>query len=365
MNIYPFQAIISRSELISSEESFFGTVKYEFPQFLKNGFFKSTDKSGLYLYYIETPHGTHRGLVANNDIKDIYRDKILKHERTLEAKKQKLLDVMEQNQAMIKPVLLAYHPISQLEQIFDKVMASGEPTHQVVFKELKEKHSVWLISEEDIVSRIQAIFADKVHKVYIADGHHRMATTLKMHQGDYKDRIQQILSIYLPFNELSIYEYNRVVDIAGLLDEAELMARLCKYCKIDVLKKARKSRHKNEVTMYLRNRWYKLRWKKSVLRKYAKKNFYCDTDLLNHIVLNKIIGIEDITKNTRITYCPGVEGLQSLVDAVQDKPNRVAFSLYPITSDDIKYIADNNLSLPPKSTWFEPRIKNGMIVYPF
>lgn len=370
MKLIPFKAIYPNLDLIASSESFFGTVKSQFVEYKKSGFFKKSESESIFVYQLDTKMSSHLGIVACTDINDILTGKVLKHENTLAPKEQQMMNLMLQNQAMVKPVLLAHDKVEEVDALLHEVVQNEEPFFEVNFDEAGERHTFWELKDSEIAQRITKLFKKKVKKCYVADGHHRVKTALILHQTDQKNdmmdtRINSVLSIYFSWDNLKIFDFNRCVEVFQSVSPLQFLVELSHVCTIKKLKKGRKPKKKHEITMLIYGEWYKLVWKKKVLSKHKDRPVLFDTFLLNEYVLKKIVGIEDVRNDFRVKYIDGVVGIPGLKEMVAKSENRVGFCMYPITSQNMKVIADQGLTLPPKSTWFEPRVKNGLLVKEF
>lgn len=368
MHINPINALIPNLDQIVHPESFFGNIKHDFIQFQKDGYFNQDGSNAIYLYHIKTAYGSHRGFIAGNDIKDLKNEKILRHECTLAAKETKIMELYEKDMAMVKPVLLAYKSVRKLESLFDAYQKNNDPFIKVFFYDWNESHRIWKISEPKILDKIKSISAKKIPKVYIADGHHRIAGVSKLYDEiDPHMENHNFLAAYFPFAQLTNNNFNRVVDISEIMDGQSLLKQLEKYVEIKIVTntKGKRPQKKHELTMYLDQQWYRLRWNIKVRKKEKGKNPIIDTALLNKYILGKILKIKDVRDNDSVEYISGKLGYASVEDAVDEHSNKVGFQLYPIAKKTIRKMADQGLTLPPKSTWFEPRIKNGLIVMPF
>jgi uncharacterized protein (DUF1015 family) len=362
MHIQPFQAILPQPHLIASVDSFFATVKEDFKTYKEGGFFTKTQHPVLYIYRIRRKEHVFTGIIAANSLEDLDKDVILRHEKTLAAKEQHMLRLTLERRAQIKPVLLAYPGRKKINQFIQSYLDKKEDL-SFSFKESKELHQLWEINEKSEIEKLQSYFLD-VPRVYVADGHHRCATSLNLRQaqleGKYKMKFESLLVLYMSFDDLEIHDFNRIIDISNKISHAQLMARLSLVCKIKPLKERRKPLKKHEMTACIGGEWYRLRWKKSILKK-DKESLNFDTALINQYILNDILGIQDVRSNPRIEYKSGVNGLAGIDKIVQRNHNKVAMCLYPISADDLMRVAQEYQTLPPKSTWFEPRVKNGMV----
>lgn len=362
MKVLPFKATYPKTELISSTDSFFASVKMEYPNYYRNGFFDKSDEDALYVYRITSSRNTHCGIIGCSHINDFIENRILKHEHTLAAKEQKMINIYLQNEGMVKPILMTYRKRKKLDRILLDI--TKKPSFLTIYLEdSDETHALWKISNVETLSRIKKQLK-KVENFYIADGHHRTSTALRLLQSqDYKGCREKLLGVYFSSDNLSVYDYNRIVDFNGLISPSFLMASLSKYCKIQILKAPKKPERKHSMTLFLDGAPYMLTWKK----KYTKsgKRIIFDTQLVNSIIFDEILGIKDIRDNPRITYVAGIDGINPLVEATQAHKLSMGIALYPISLDNLMNEASNNRTLPPKSTWFEPRIKNGLLVKMF
>ena len=370
MNLVPFKAIYPNLSLISSPDSFFGSVKAQFSEYTASGFFKTDDKDSIYIYQLDTRGAKHLGVITCTDIDDINKGKMLKHENTIATKEQNMMNLTLQNKALVKPVLLAYDRVSEIDRLIKKVIKKNEPFYSVVFEATGEIHTIWKVSSTKMVNEFISTFKSKVPISYIADGHHRVKTCQLLNETNKKNevvdtRLDSVLSLYFSWDQLDIFDYNRSVDAFQNHSPLKFMSQLSKYCKIKPLKTPSKPKRKHEMTMLLYGEWYRLRWRKSIIKMHKHEDVIFDTHLLNKYIIENLLDIENVRDDSRVKYIDGVVGLAGLTDLVIENENKVGFCMFPIDAKDIKTIADNNKTLPPKSTWFEPRVKNGLIVKGF
>ncbi|MDF1697785.1 MAG: DUF1015 family protein [Saprospiraceae bacterium] len=370
MKLLPFKAVYPNLDLIASSDSFFGTVKSQFVDYKKSGFFKKSESESIFVYRLKTKSTIHIGIVGCTDIQDIINEKVLKHENTLAPKEQQMMNLMLQNQAMVKPVLLAYDRVAELDELMNTVIRTKDVFLEVNFEANGEKHSLWALNDDPISNEIIRLFRKKVKRSYIADGHHRVKTAILLHQTDKKNemmdtRLKSVLSLYFSWDDLNIYDYNRCVEIFQTVSPLQFLVELSHVCKITKLKSKRKPKKKHEMTMLIYGEWYRLVWKKKILNQHKDHAVLFDTFLLNEYVLKKIVGIENVRDDFRVKYLDGVVGIPGLEELVAKSENRVGFCMFPIPFEHIKAVADQGQTLPPKSTWFEPRVKNGLLVKEF
>lgn len=362
MRIKPFKALFPDMDLVPSPDSFFDVMKYEFPHYLKNSFFKLVSEPGYYVYEIKQKDQISTGIVASTSVKDIFDEKILKHENTIAKKEQQMLDLALQRHAMIKPVLLAHTHSKKLEEIYQEVK-KGKRFMSITFEDEHSEHNLWYVTNKKWIQTLHNIFKSDVPSVYIADGHHRVSTGILLNATRKNTQTQfgDLLSVYFSFKNLRIYDYNRVVSILKEISAVKLMAKLSKLFHIRPIKQLRKPKEKFEVVMMIGQEAYSLKWKKKYLIATEIDQVILDARLLNKFVFDNIMHIKDIRNDNRINYIGGVEGIDGIKTQMFKDDYAVAFLLFAVSEKELKQIADKGSTLPPKSTWFEPRIKNAII----
>ncbi len=367
MRIRPFQAVYPNLDNITSVDTFFGRVKYEFPDYKKDGFFSKIAEEAIYIYRISKPDRNYTGLIACSDINDYLEGKIKKHENTLRSKEQQQMQLMARRNAIVKPVLLTYPGISEITKLLNGFIEKNHFVFEIEFEKENQRHTFWKVIEKPLIQQIQQLFLEKVPITYIADGHHRCAATALMHQmmeGNKNEALYSfMLSAFFPAEELEIHDFNRIVERKTSL--TTFMARLSQIFNIEILAEPEKPSGKFEIVMFINQEWFKLFWKESVLDRYANQKVVLDASLLDELVLQNIMGIDDIRSSSRIQYFEGPKGLNELRSRAIKKDNNVGFCLFPVVLNDIFTVADMGETMPPKSTFFEPRIKNGLIVQEF
>lgn len=367
MTIQPFRAVYPNFDLIASPDAFFDTVKEEFPGYWSNGFFLQDDVAALFVYEIKAPGKSHVGLIASMNVEDYFAGRIKPHENTIAAKEQQMTKLFLERRAMIKPVLLSYKPHPEISAILDDAR-KGAPFIDIRF-EGPEEHRVYKITDGKVILKLQDLFRDQVARAYIADGHHRATTSAKLyktvHPGTHALDFSCILSMLLPFDQVIIHDYNVVVEILQDITPTRFLARLSRVCSIKPLSGPAKPRHKFSMTLYLNHEWYELKWKKKILRQHEDHDVIFDGFILNKHVLKDILGIDDVRTDSRLKYVEGIAGVEGVADKVHKNAYRVGFCFYPVKMEEIVKTADAGKTLPPKSTWFEPRVKNGIISQAF
>lgn len=366
MKIYPFKAIYPQSNLLASVDSFLGTVKMKFPEFVQSGYFQKHKKEGLYLYKISKNETDHIGLISSTDINEITKGNILKHENTLPQKEQETMNYILQRQAQIKPVLLCHKPNKKISALYTKILSKQKPFHTAHAESKDVTHSFYAIENKEHVRELQKLFKSEVPKCYIADGHHRCSTTTILHNNKKDNKsildFSKMLTAFFSFDELQILDYNRIVLLEPDLTYTQIMASFAGLFKITPLEQAIKPGKKHELTCYINNEWYALEWKSNVLRKHSE-DIVLDVDLFNKLILNEVLGGEKVRR--KVKYVDGAVGVQGLIEKASKFERAIGFCLFPVHMDEFVALSDMGKMLPPKSTWFEPRLHNGLLVQSF
>ena len=341
-----------------------------FVQWQKNGWLVQ-DKKPCYYVYAQTMEGrTQYGLVLCAHTDDYAEGKIKKHELTRKDKEDdRMVHVKIQN-ANIEPVFFAYKDNSQLNEIVSRTVAAA-PEYSFT-DENGFGHSFWVIDDDATIEKITYIFTNKVNAFYVADGHHRTAAAARVgaekrsgnaaHTGD--EEYNYFMAVCFPETQLKIIDYNRVVkDLNGLTPEQFLSAleedfTVTPYEGEGVCHPS----HLHNFSMYLGGKWYSME---------TKPGRYDDNDpigvldvtILSNLVLDKILGIKDLRTDKRIDFVGGIRGLGELSRRVDSGEMKVAFALYPVSMKQLTDIADSGNIMPPKTTWFEPKLRSGLAIH--
>ena len=370
-HIKPFKAAIPILDNIPDKETYFETAKEHFPQSWNKGLYTQLDQNAFFVYEIKKPDRSHTGLVATVDIRDYLKGHIVRHEKTLAAKRNQMLDLFYQREAHIKPALLVYRNESTIDDLIEDYKKTQPVLYSTEFK--GAAHTFWIISDDKEIDKLVRLFKEKISCTYIADGHHRTEATailyrkiLKLYGEETEGRpYQRILCALYSSGQLAIHEFNRVIKTLNNYSEKGFKAELRKYFIIKKQGEPFQPSSKHEIGMYISRKWYKLEPKQKLLS--LKDQFVdrLDVTLLNKLVMKQILQIKDISNDPRISYVEGPKGLKSLERKVGKNHHAVAFSLYPVSLEELLAIADAEETMPPKSTWFEPRMRNGFIVSHF
>ncbi len=328
------------------------------------------DPQECYYVYAQTMEGrTQYGLAICCHFEDYLTGKIKKHELTRADKEEdRMIHVRIQN-ANIEPVFFSYPTNDEIDQIVADVVKNNAPEYDFVAPD-GFGHHFWKIEDKAIIDRITAIFAE-MPALYVADGHHRTAAAARVGQEKMKanpnhtgnEEYCYFLAVAFPDNQLKIIDYNRVVKDLNGLTPAQLIEALKKNFTVEEIgTEIYKPDHLHNFSMYLDGKWYSLT---------AKPGTYDNNDpigvldvtILSNLVLDQILGIKDLRTDKRIDFVGGIRGLGELKRRVDSGEMKVAFALYPVSMKQLIDIADTGNIMPPKTTWFEPKLRSGLVIH--
>jgi len=364
MKIFPFQALYPNIDLIPSPDSFFATVRDDYSQYEQNGFFRKSPLKAFYIFEIKVGKKLHSGLVVCIDVTDYSAGIIVKHEQTIASSEQEMLKVLLQRGAMVKPVLLCHPEIKEISKEIQKHKKKRKPFLEVTTDIIPHQYRLYQVPAKE-GQELAKLYKAFVPKVYIADGHHRCSTgekLLKLQGNKNGKDYSLLLAALFPFDQLDILDYNRVVQLPYDLKLTKFIVEVSGVCDIQLLHKPSKPRHKQDMTMFIQDNWYLLRWKPEIIKKYKKEPAILDAQIVNTEIMKGILGIMDPRSDSRIEYVSGDLGPERVEEKARVSDHHIGFCIYPVQIDELVKVSDSGGTLPPKSTWFEPRMINGFIV---
>jgi len=339
-----------------------------FTLFRKNGWLVQDDRE-LYYVYAQTMNGkTQYGLVVCASVEDYMTEKIKKHELTRRDKEEDRMKHVRVTNANIEPVFFAYPHRAEIDKIVAETVKKS-PEYDFIAPD-GVGHHFWIIDDEKTIARITELFAE-IPALYIADGHHRSAAAALVgnekrlqnpnHTGD--EEYNYFMAVCFPDNQLNIIDYNRVVtDLNGLTD-GEFLEKLS--ANFDIEPKGKEAYRPNKLhnfSLYLSGEWYSLTAKSGT---YDDNNpiGVLDVTISSNLILDEILGIKDLRSDKRVDFVGGIRGLDELKKRVDSGEMRLALALYPVSMAQLIDISDTGNIMPPKTTWFEPKLRSGLVIH--
>ena len=326
---------------------------------LDEGILMRDDKDCYYAYRLIMDGHSQIGLVAAASVADYDTNRIRKHEFTRPAKEDDRVRQIEALNAQTGPVLLAYKSQADMDAILENV-AKTEPLVDVTADD-GVQHTFWIIDDDDTIAKISAGF-DAMNAIYIADGHHRSASASRVAKtkgGDGNQNSDYFLSVIYPHNQMKILDYNRVVKDLNGLSKDEVLAKLEGKFDVSAEDAAVSPSKPTEFGMYIDGQWYRLNINADLIPNDPVASL--DVSLLADNLIEPVLGISDPRTDNRIDFVGGIRGLGELEKRVNSGEMAIAFSLFPTRMEALMAVADANEVMPPKSTWFEPKLADGLV----
>ena len=340
-----------------------------FQKFQDEGWLVQDEKEQYYIY-AQTMNGkTQYGLVVGAYVDDYLNGVIKKHELTRADKEEDRMKHVRVNNANIEPVFFAYPDDEVLNQLIARY-AQTEPEYDFIAPIDSFRHKFWIVSNDEDIKTITAQFAN-MPNLYIADGHHRSAAAALVgaekakqnpnHKGD--EEYNYFMAVCFPASQLTILDYNRVVrDLNGMTAQQFLTA-LEKNFTVELKGEAEyRAQQLHEFSLYLEGQWYSLKAKEGTYDN-SDPIGVLDVSISSRLILDELLDIKDLRKSNRIDFVGGLRGLGELKRRVDSGEMKMALALYPVTMKQIMDIADSGNIMPPKATWFEPKLRSGLIIH--
>lgn len=338
--------------------------KQHFDRMQEEGLFYREEAPCLYVYELERDGHRQRGLMCLASVDDYLDDKIKKHEKTRREKEENRVDHIDTLDAQTGPIFLTYRNQKAIDALIEE-STKKEPLAFTTDDDTT--HRLWTIDDEDVIGEIVENFKS-LNALYIADGHHRSASAVRVGEmrrkaygpGNDETPYNYFMAIVYPAEELKVYDYNRVVaDLNGLTLE-EFLEKIGDNFSVEEEKAEVHPREKGEFGMFVDGKWYRLRYKGEAIDDVIEG---LDVSILQNFLLAPVLGIGDPRSDKRIDFVGGVRGLKELERRVKEDMT-VAFSMFPTSLDDLMAVADAGKVMPPKSTWFEPKPRSGLFIHP-
>lgn len=365
---------ICRSEIdLPDEENPYDRLVYEkakanIEERLEKGIFVKEDKPALYIYRQIMDGRVQTGIVGCVSVDEYQNNIIKKHEFTRVEKELDRINHFDVCDTNTEPVFLTYRDDERIRMIIEGFIANNDPVYDIISED-GIGHTLWVIDDEAILDNIVELFGE-IPALYIADGHHRSASACKVglkrreenpdYTGD--EEFNFFMAVIFPDNDLKIFDYNRVVkDLNG--NSKEKFLKKIEDAGFEIEEMGSEIYHperKHVFSMYLEGKWYKLTAKADIIPNHVIDSL--DVAILQNNLLHPILGIEDPRTDKRIDFVGGIRGLGELERRAEDDM-KVGFAVYPVDVEDLLNVADNNMVMPPKSTWFEPKLGSGLFLH--
>jgi len=343
-------------------------IRAQYDAFVAEEIFERDTQPCYYVYQQIKFGNTYTGIIACTSIDDYSSGVIKIHEQTLTDRERKLKEYLDVCQFNAEPVLFCYPDNPEIENITAKTIAQREEYDFTTTDRVR--HKLWVISEPIEVAEVRNHF-EKIASVYIADGHHRSASSallgesMRAQHPDYSgtEPWNFYLGVFFPETQLKIFDFNRVVKDLNGLSERDFLKKLERdFIITSKGTEVYRPIAKHHFSMYLDGQWYELQLKKGIANDNVPVNSL-DAFLLTEQILSPILDIHDLKTDPRIGFVSGIKGAEELKNQVDNWKFKVAFGLYPVQMEELKRIADTNSIMPPKTTWVEPKMRSGLVIY--
>lgn len=320
---------------------------------LASGQYKQEESPAIYIYETTQGSESQTGIWALTDLEDSKKGCIITHEHTFSENEEQIKAYREQVGLEGTPILLTYHPQQDINDLIEIVKITHVP--ECIYHQ-RQYHRIWKITLDTLINQFQSAF-QKLGSVYVADGHHRLAAALALHQN----KQQWISSLYIPTSTLKIKPFHRMVIPESEIQESLLIAAVSKYYFMSAIPNNRPycPDQKNRMGLYSKGTWYQLDLKKEI----GQLENTPDVRILQEKILAPVFGIDDPRTDTRLFSFPAEEGWKELLSRLSENTVPVAFTLFPMTAGQLVEQAESHAVLPPKSTWIEPKVPFGLLMY--
>ena len=372
-NPYSFLHICRAEIDLPEQENQYDVTVYEkakanIQKYLEDGVFVTEDKPALYLYRQIMDGRVQTGVVGCVSVDEYKNNTIKKHEFTRVEKEIDRINHFDVCDANTEPVFLTYRDDKRIRSILEGFAENNEPIYDVTTSD-GIRHILWVMDDEELVANLVGLFGE-IPALYIADGHHRSASACKVgekrreenpdYTGD--EEFNFFMAVVFPDNDLKIFDYNRVIkDLNGnTVEQFITKAEAAGFIVEEKGEEIYYPERKHIFSMYLEGKWYKVTAKDEIIPDHVTDSL--DVAVLQNSLLGPVLGIEDPRTDKRIDFVGGIRGLEELKKRAESDM-KIAFAVYPVDVTDLLEVADNNMVMPPKSTWFEPKLGSGLFVH--
>ncbi|PHR33271.1 MAG: hypothetical protein COA38_05295 [Fluviicola sp.] len=341
----------------------FELVSKRYSEFLEEGILIQDESPTLYIYRQSKPGHVFTGVICGASVDEYLNDSIKKHEATLTSREQMFTDYLDIVGYSAEPVLLAHKSSKEIENLLN-LITTVRAEYEFTTTDLV-MHELWKLTTSE-TELIQGAF-EKLNELYIADGHHRSASSVRLNQQRKKKgstllNENAFLAYIIDESQLEILEFNRLVKTMNNMSSEEIITAISENFEIEKLPGKQKPAENHQFCMCLEGDWFLLTCKPDIIDN-SHPVKCLDAEILTQYVLSPILGIHDLKSDDNVCFMSGAESIEKLEAQVTSNKYKIAFILYPATMDQVKRVADNQMIMPPKSTWVEPKLRCGLTIY--
>lgn len=338
-------------------------VKEQFNRFLEEGILKQDKEDILYVYRQTKGDFSCIGVIAGSSVAEYDAGQIKKHEATLTSREEMFTRYLEIVGFNAEPVLLTYQNNDDIAEFLRK-KTNDRPEYEFSTTD-KVKHELWCLATTESADLIQKF--SSIDATYIADGHHRSASSARLHHLRENESMNSSTSYFLSFlvqeNQIEIIEFNRLVKTLNHLSEEEFLSKLSMVGELIPMNEIRNPIKEHEIVVVLKNKAFSFFPLPQFIDLHHPVNSL-DPEILTQLILSPILGIHDLKTSEELVFSPGIESIDSVLEKINSEKYAVGFLLYPLSIQQVKRVADNGMNMPPKSTWVEPKLRSGLTIYP-
>ncbi|RYM34696.1 DUF1015 domain-containing protein [Brumimicrobium glaciale] len=340
-------------------------VKDKYEEFAERGILQQDEEEAFYVYRQSTPNHSYLGVIGGASIQEYKDNKIKKHEATLASREAMFTNYLDIVGFNAEPVLLSHKKSEELDLVLSKIVEK-RPEYEFATTD-ESTHELWITTQEE-VKLIQDAYAN-IETCYIADGHHRSASSVRLHdliaaKGDYskEKNYNSFLSFFIDEERLNIMPFNRLCNTLNGHSKSSLLNLVESHFEVKELKRPKPPEQLHDIHMFIDRTWYRLRLRTDMHSKLDAVSSI-DAEILTRYILSPVLGIHDLTTDENISFQSGEDGILAIEHSVNSGVNQVGFLLYPVTMEQLKAVADENAIMPPKSTYIEPKMRSGLTIY--
>ncbi|HLW40670.1 MAG TPA: DUF1015 domain-containing protein [Brumimicrobium sp.] len=362
--IHPDYLEDENRETNHNSEEHFNKVRTKYKEFREKNILLQDKEESIYIYRQSNPLHSYLGVITGVSLQDYFDNKIKKHEATLAPREEMFTNYLDVVGFNAEPVLLSHRKSEELDEILAQLVQK-RPEYEFTTSD-KITHEVWLANPQEVESIVKAY--EKIECCYIADGHHRTASSARLlekikNRPEYSPdkNYNYFLGFLIDENRLNIMPFNRLCKSLNGHTKENILSALETYFEVTQLDNPSEPEQLHDIHMYLENSWYRLRLK---MDKHTKSDAVSsiDAEILTRYILTPILGIHDLTRDNNISFVNSETPVQDIEQSVNKGVYKIGFSLYPVTMEQLKAVADENAIMPPKSTWIEPKMRSGLTI---